>query len=243
MPLPRPLTVIGLTGLAGTGKDTVAALLRAHCGASTLAFADALRAEIADAFCLETIFLTRRETKEQTLPALALKNCTERAFVDRLIVHHAAGLADDGIEGERLNLAAPRSPRQIMQWWGTEYRRAQDAAYWVRKAHQTISWLSKAEQADLVVLSDVRFANEAELVRCWGGQIWQVLRPGAHPANAHTSEATGEQFAPDAVIHNTQGLRELRDAVLSTWAAQAWGLPGVRVSAGTPAAQPVGALA
>lgn len=236
MPLPRPLTVIGLTGLAGTGKDTVAALLRAHCGASTLAFADALRAEIADAFCIETIFLTRRETKEQPLPALALKNCTERAFVDRMLVLHAAS-------GNPINPAAPRSPRQIMQWWGTEYRRSQDAGYWVKKAQQTISWLSKAEQADLVVLSDVRFANEAELVRCWGGQIWQVLRPGAHPANAHTSEATGEQFAPDAVIHNTQGLRELRDAVLSTWAAQAWGLPGVRVSAGTPAAQPVGALA
>lgn len=242
MPLPRPLTVIGLTGLAGTGKDTVAALLRAHCGASTLAFADALRQEIADAFCLESNFLTRRETKEQPLPALALKNCTDRAFVDRMYVKQTtegAFIPDVHIRF----YGAPRSPRQIMQWWGTEYRRSQDAGYWVKKAQQTISWLSKAEQADLVVLSDVRFANEAELVRCWGGQIWQVLRPGAHPANAHTSEATGEQFAPDAVIHNTQGLRELRDAVLSTWAAQAWGLPGVRVSAGTPAAQPVGALA
>lgn len=226
----KPLTVIGLTGLAGCGKDTVAGMLRAHCSAHALAFADALRAEIADAFCLETIFLTRRDTKEQPLPALALTNCTDRAFVDRMLVHYASGMGPGGIEGERLSLAAPRSPRQIMQWWGTEYRRSQDTGYWISKAHQTVSWLSKTAQADLVVLTDVRFVNEANLVRRWGGQIWQIKRPGLALAHgAHQSEVTGDHYAPDAVIVNAGDLRHLREAVLGTWCGRALGVPGLTV--------------
>lgn len=223
MPLPRPLTVIGLTGLAGAGKDTVAALLRTHCAAHTLAFADALRAEIADAFCIEEIFLTRRDTKELPMPALALKNCTERAFVDRMLVLHMQA-------GNPINPNAPRSPRQIMQWWGTEYRRSQNDAYWVGRAHQTIHWLSKTQHADLVVLSDVRFENEAALVRRWGGHIWQIQRPGTTTTcGSHASEATGEHFAPDAVIRNTRDLHHLREAVLSAWAARAFQVPGLNV--------------
>lgn len=220
----RPLTVIGLTGLAGAGKDTVADLLRTHCGARTLAFADALRTEIADAFCLEELFLTRRATKELPLPALALNNCTDRAFVDRMVVHHMQ-------TGKPINNPnAPRSPRQIMQWWGTEYRRAQNDAYWVSHAHQHMQWLSKSQHADLVVLSDVRFVNEANLVRRWGGQIWQIKRPGLGLAHgAHASEVTGDHYAPDAVIVNAHDIRHLQAQVLSVWAARALKVPGLTV--------------
>lgn len=219
----RPLTVIGLTGLAGAGKDTVADLLRTHCSARTLAFADALRGEVADAFCIDSAFLTRRSTKEQPLDALALNNCTDRAFVDRMVVHHMES-------GNPINPSAPRSPRQIMQWWGTEYRRSQNDAYWVSKAHQHISWLSKSEQADLVVLTDVRFVNEANLVRRWGGQIWQIKRPGLGLAHgAHASEVTGDHYAPDAVIVNAHDIRHLQAQVLSVWAARALKVPGLTV--------------
>ena len=230
MTLPRPLTVTGITGLAGDGKDTVADLLRTHCGARTLAFADALRQEIVDAFCIEELLLTRRATKELPLPALALNNCTDRAFVDRMVVHYMAGAIDGGVEGERISLTAPRSPRQIMQWWGTEYRRSQNDAYWVSHAHQHMQWLSKSQHADLVVLSDVRFVNEANLVRRWGGQIWQIKRPGLGLAHgAHASEVTGDHYAPDAVIVNAHDSRHLQAQVLSVWAARALKVPGLTV--------------
>lgn len=223
-------TVIGLTGPIGSGKDTVAALLRTHCAAHTFAFADALRHEIVEAFCIEHIYLTRRDTKEHPMSALALSRCLDSAFVDRMVVHHMAGMPDGGMAGERIDLAAHRSPRQIMQWWGTEYRRRKDPNYWVSKARQTVNWTLKTLRASAIVLTDVRFDNEAELVRSLGGEIWQVKRPGCDVASgAHTSEVTGAAFAPSVVINNCFDVRHLQGVVLSAWAERAWGLPGVQV--------------
>ncbi len=216
--------VIGLTGPMGSGKDTVADLLTTHCGAHKLAFADALRGEIADAFNIESVFLTRRETKEHPLSALALAHCLDTAFVGRMIIQHQQ--CNDGL----LNLNTPRSPRQIMQWWGTEYRRALEPGYWVRKAAQRIHCMHKALGARLIVITDVRFDDEAQLVRALGGQIWQIKRPGCEVGStAHVSEVTGEAFEPNQVINNDHDLRHLLQLVLGGWAARAWGLPGVRV--------------
>lgn len=217
------IPIIGLTGPIGSGKDTVAQLLRTHCGAHTLAFADALRHEIVEAFCIEHIYLTRRETKEHPISALALSRCLDSAFVDRMVVHHMQ-------QGNPINPEAPRSPRQIMQWWGTEYRRTQSPGYWTQKALQTVRWLYQTKRPALIVISDVRFANEVALVRSLGGQIWQVKREGTEVAHgAHVSEVAGDEFAPDAVINNSHDMRHLQGVVLSAWAERAWGMPGVRV--------------
>ena len=216
--------VVGLTGPMGSGKDTVADLLTTHCGAHKLAFADALRGEIEDAFNIERVFLTRRETKEHPLSALALAHCLDSAFVGRMLIQHQQ--FNDG----PLDLNAPRSPRQIMQWWGTEYRRAMLPGYWVSKVAKRIHYMHKTLGARLIVVTDVRFADEAHLVRSLGGQIWQIKRPGCDVGNgAHVSEVSGEGFAPHMVIDNDHDLRHLQQLVLGGWAARQWRIPGVRV--------------
>ena len=221
----HPIHVIGLTGPIGSGKDTVAALLHVHCGAHVLAFADALRQEIVDGFGIEHAFLIRRETKEHPISALALNRCLDGAFVGRMMMQHQTFHP-----GTVLDLDAPRSPRQIMQWWGTEYRRNQTPGYWVNKAAKRILWLQKSLGARLVVITDVRFEDEANLVRNLGGQIWQIKRPGCDvPPSAHVSEVTGEGFAPNLVINNAHDMRHLQQLVLGGWAEREWGVPGVRV--------------
>lgn len=219
--------VVGLTGPINCGKDTVGALLAKHAGAHTMAFADPLRIEIVDAFCIEQVFLTRRETKERPMDALALSRCTDKSFVDRMVITQGVINMDDFLN-------APRSPREIMRWWGTEYRRANDPAYWVNLAAQRLRWFHTGLAARLVVITDVRAENEAQLVRGVGGHVWQITRPGhqAKPAE-HSSEVTGEAFAPNAVIDNAGDLRDLQERVLSEWAAIDWRIPGVRV--GVPA--------
>lgn len=226
--------IIGLTGPAGSGKDTVADLLCTHAGAHKLAFADALRAEIVEAFCIEHVYLTRRETKEHPISALALRRCLDTAFTGRMLIQHQL------FNESQLDLDAPRSPRQIMQWWGTEYRRAATPGYWVSKAARHIHWLHKALGARLVVITDVRFVDEANLVRNLGGQIWQIKRPGYDVATgAHVSEVTGDAFKPNLVINNCHDMRHLQQLVLGGWAAKEWGVPGVRVE--VPTTQPEGA--
>lgn len=220
----NPLPIIGLSGPIASGKDTVAGILQTHVGALPMAFAGPLRAEVSEAFGIDTIYLTRREHKEEPMAALALGRCLSVSFIDRMQVVHWHKT------GEMPDLNAPRSPRQIMQWWGTEYRRVQDPFYWVKKAQGAIDYTQSLYSNRTIVVTDVRFLNEAQLVRRAGGVIWQIKRPSSTVGDAsHVSEVTGEEFTPDATINNVHDIRHLQGVVLSTWAERAWSLPGVCV--------------
>lgn len=194
---PDPI-IVALTGLAGVGKDTVADYLVEHHGYTKLAFADALRDEVGRAFDVSVKLLTQRETKEHPMSALALRRCMDGEFVNRIWVHL-----------DKLDLSAPRSPRQIMQWWGTEYRRANNPHYWL-DAFTTQFVKAHSEGQHRFVVTDVRRANEAELLRELGGSLWQITRPGFDPEpGAHSTETTGAEFAPDHQLVNNHSITHL----------------------------------
>jgi adenylate kinase family enzyme len=215
----KPQTIIGLSGPAGSGKDTVADLLVTHCGFTKLAFADPLKNEVADAFCIEPLYLTRRETKEHAMSCLALRRCLHDGFTARMIVAHNQ-------RGQTLDLDAARSPRQIMQWWGTDYRRHQAPDYWVSQTSSRIAYLLRERIASRIVVTDCRFDNEADLLRhTFGGLLWQVKRAGIDVAQGgHASEVTGEAFQPDATLHNDHDIRHLQQLVLGEFWAHDAGL-------------------
>lgn len=221
----QPFHIIGLTGPKGSGKDTVANLLRTHAGFYPLAFADTLRDEICSAWSVEPIYLVRRETKEHPMTALALRKCLADSFVAHMQLWHAA-------HGQELDLDCPRSPRQIMQWWGTEYRRSKDPDYWVSMLERRIQHLITSGDQTRLVVTDVRFDNEAQCIRApyFSGPIWCVTRPGCDvPSGSHVSEVTGIDFAPDAVIDNSADIRHLQQQVLGLWWAMDAGLQSVEV--------------
>lgn len=102
--------------------------------------------------------------------------------------------------------------RRLLQWWGTEYRRAQDPDYW------TEAWGRKIEQYDLsrthILVDDVRFMNELEVVRSHGGQIVKIERPGFDGANNHSSETSLDGYNDwDAIVVNDGTLEEFRAKV------------------------------
>lgn len=200
----KPITLVALTGLAGSGKDTVADVLVQTHGFIKLAFADALRAEVAAAFAIDVAHLTQRETKEHPISALALDRCLDPAFVKCMgMLFWKAGLSPQ-------LMSVPRSARQILQWWGTEYRRAQDPDYWTTQADNAIYTHQRAGHTRFVI-SDCRFDNEAAMVRLLEGAIWQVVRPGIEPVpGAHISETEGNQFLPHVLLGNTGDIRHLQ---------------------------------
>lgn len=224
--------VIALTGYAGTGKDTVADLLAMHFGFRKLAFADALRGEVAEAFGLDIAYLVDQRLKNEPLSALAM-NHAPLGFLGAVALsvgneaRTPAGLVSDEW------LAAPRSPRQVLQWWGTEYRRRQSTRYWSSILSHRVS-AARRDGETRFVITDCRFDNEADTVRAMGGVIWQVKRPGIDGATtaegAHASATDGSQFKPDAVINNKHDLRHLQQLVLSEFVAREIGIDAAKVT-------------
>lgn len=105
--------------------------------------------------------------------------------------------------------------RALLQHWGTEFRRAQDPDYWVKKTMQQI-----AEDApDVALICDVRFPNEVMGIWKAGGYVVRVRRLGyVSDVPQHVSETTLDCLGPldwDACIDVPDGnLEELQqDAV------------------------------
>jgi hypothetical protein len=98
--------------------------------------------------------------------------------------------------------------RRILQWWGTEYRRAEDPDYWTK------AWAKLAESLDLnnihVLIDDVRFMNELSTVRSEDGLIIKIERPGFNGAGNHASETSLDDYTDwHRVIINDHSLDDL----------------------------------
>ena len=191
------MKLIALCGAAGAGKDTVADMLPAR----KLAFADALYREVAQAWGVEQHVLRCRETKETPTDDLCVMDCEDEGFTDFVFDEM---------------WSVPRSPRQILQWWG-DYRRAQDPDYFVQQTAADVAF-ARNEGCSPVVIIDVRFPNEAALVRQLGGQLWQIRRPGyVAGGTGHASDTDGSEFGPDVVLENFGSLDDLRRTVPDSW--------------------------
>lgn len=106
-----------------------------------------------------------------------------------------------------------KSPRQLMQTLGTEWGR--DCVHpdlWVLFAEQ--EWLkAQARKAPGLVISDVRFDNEAAWIHGAGGLLLEIVRPEAGQVADHLSERALTLEVPRTVIINDGTLDELFEQV------------------------------
>jgi energy-coupling factor transporter ATP-binding protein EcfA2 len=127
--------IIGLTGLKGCGKSTVASILK-KIGYAEYSFAQPMKEALAVMTGLDYQVFDSQETKEVPLAQFG------------------------GV-----------TPRHMMQTLGTE---------WGRQMIQSDFWLMIAEQRlfnlKKVVVSDIRFENEASLIRKMGGVVIHIER-------------------------------------------------------------------
>lgn len=176
------MRLIGLTGLAGAGKDTVAQFLCETQGFVGMALAAPLRMGLQAMFGLADEELNDRALKEQPIDWLGV------------------------------------SPRRLMQTLGTEWGRtfvAQDV--WLRVAQQRLERFRRAEPClhiGGVVVSDVRFQNEADWIAAQDGEVWRIVRPAptliGEPA-LHVSEHG--TAAATRTIFNSGTIDDLHDQV------------------------------
>lgn len=182
------MQVIGISGHIGAGKDVIASyLIRTHDYVRR-GFSDALKAEVMT-------------TLRPMLHAYVLERESAGAAYD-------ADTLDDAVY--RL-LYRDRTPvtRALLQAWGTELRRREDPDYWV------LAWArwARGTSAQRVVAPDVRFRNEAAMIRSLGGRLVRVRRPG-QDGDDHPSERELAGWDDwDAVFDNAGTIADLEEAV------------------------------
>ena len=175
--------LIGLCGYAGVGKDTAAQVLLEELRFQRIAFADPIKGAL-----------------------LAL---------DPLVPGTGPGeflrLSEFAEGRDWSEIKEYPEVRRLMQIMGTEVgRNLFDPEIWVRLAERKLeSTLSVGD----VVITDVRFPNEARLIRGYGGVLVRIDRPGFGPVNEHVSDRASERWAYDYRIENDSNVSALHDKI------------------------------
>lgn len=110
-----------------------------------------------------------------------------------------------------------KSPRQLMQTLGTEWgREIVHPDLWVLVADQMWKKYQEIGWGAGVVLSDVRFRNEAEWVLAQGGLLISLSREGVAAVATHVSEQNIPFDLANVSLENNGTVEELAAAVTAT---------------------------
>lgn len=162
------IQIIGISGYAGSGKDTLANCFEQY-GYKRIAFADKVK-----------------ELAVRLNPELQKR-------------------IDNAEELEDIKRTDP-DVRRWLQEVGVTAREVLGDDVWVRAA---LDGLGDGKY----VISDVRFKNEAEMLRQRGACLIRINRPGVGPANNHISEVDLQDYRHwHRVINNDRDIASLRVA-------------------------------
>lgn len=177
---------IGLSGFARSGKDSTADYIEMKYGHVKVSFASPMR-----------------EALVRLDPQIRLVDPDSP---------HSTGLTSlsDALQvftWEDLKVYSP-DIRGYIQRMGTEVGREMFGNdVWVNRTFDTIIGERR------VVFADVRFQNEANRIRQFGGQVWRVERDGVYAPNKHKSEFDLEGYRFDRILHNYGTLDDLYDQI------------------------------
>ena len=189
--------IIGICGLIGSGKGTVADILVEQHNYEKLSFADKLKDGVSSVFGWNREMLEGDTEESRKWREEADKFWTEET-------------------GETI------TPRLILQLFGTDcMRNGFFDGIWVSLVKQE---LLKNKQKNYVI-PDVRFENEAKMIRSLGGKICQVRRGpdplwfrlykdlGEIPTDVHKSEWAWANIQMDYILSNDTTLDNLKNLV------------------------------
>lgn len=100
--------------------------------------------------------------------------------------------------------------REYLQKFGVAAREVYGDSFWVDQA------LKNIPHNENVVITDVRFPNEAEAIREAGGYVLYVYRVENEPDGEHVSEKKLPDHLIDFYIDNTKDIQALRDNLKDT---------------------------
>lgn len=170
-------------------------------------------------------FTGRKGAGKDTLAA-AIKSELDRDGFDVVSLQFAGpikafcrevfGWSQEHTDGGLKEIVDPRwgiTPRRAMQTLGTEWGRGLHPNLWVESMRTRVSTLTDDLGWDVAIITDVRFDNEAEMIREMGGVVVEVFRPSASALliDQHASEAGVHRHLIDYTAVNI-GTREQLEA-------------------------------
>lgn len=103
--------------------------------------------------------------------------------------------------------------RRLMQTFATDVIRNRQDDFWVRRVQEQIE---AAGSAARWVITDMRFDNEARMVRAFGGEVVEIIRDTTgydeHGAN-HVSEVGITRSLIDYTVYNNGTVAELHEKI------------------------------
>jgi hypothetical protein len=174
--------IVGLSGYAQSGKDTIASILVEEYGFIRVAFADRIR---------ELLF--------EMDPGIGVKGPDGQ--------WHTVGLQNI-VEVSGWDKAKQHNDvRALLQNLGVGARKVFGDDFWIKEALKSLS------DDRNFVFTDVRFTNEAEIIKLNHGQVWRIIRPGINPVNQHISESDLDEWPFDGFIDNDGSLEDLEHTI------------------------------
>ncbi len=114
------------------------------------------------------------------------------------------------------------TPRKLMQYHGTEFRRAQDPDYWVKALDKNVKKLLARRGTELVVIAtDLRFPNEVKWILSNDGKVIGVTRNLESNADQHKSESQIEGLMKEhafTIYDNGGTIEDLKKQVVQDFA-------------------------
>ena len=167
--------IIGLSGYARSGKDTVAELLVLNYEFKRVAFADGIR----------------------------------DALIALNPILHDGHRLNEIVQMYGWDVAKSKDEvRRLLQVMGTEVgRKLINEDVWVWRLFNTIG------DNERIVIPDVRFPNEANMVKDRGGEVWRINRHNHTAINDHVSERAMDNYMFERVVYNDGTLDDLSDEV------------------------------
>jgi len=202
--------IIGLCGTKGSGKDTAAEPLLDK-GWARISFADPLKDLCAATFNVKPAKFHHPEFKDLKFhkPLILGDDHADNFMaalddVPKYVTHK--DLIYDAFDGREIHTA-----RELMQFIGTDVvRHCVSNTYWVDLAEKKIKRWS-AEDVN-IVFTDVRMANERDLVKDYGGTIVRILREGSEEGK-HSSEII--DFPADITLTNDESITDLHKKIIA----------------------------
>jgi len=178
------VTLIGLSGLAGAGKSTAAKILVEDHGFVRLRFADTIKEMLA--------------------------TLLRQADFDEATIKEAI---DGDLKEEGFAVLNWKTPRYCLQTLGTEWGRwGVGENLWANITKKAIERELRAGRK--VVVDDVRFQNEIDVIGELGGDVHRVLKAEQELAvTGHASETQALQG--QKILKNTGTIADLETAILN----------------------------